>query len=338
MIARFQFLLCRASVQALQHNMAVKFAESSNPAQNGRVVRATGMDMKRDPDLIIDLWPQGVPGEVPGHGVAERLLCDNGVERISHVVHPQVSVFAAPDVPLFHGTTLLVLPGGGYSRLAMNHNGGHLVQRWLNSIGLHAAVLKYRLPNSEIMQDPSIGPLQDVQQAARLVRQRASEHTGADPVIGIYGTSAGGHLAALACTLSDERVYPLEEDAPAVRLNFAILMCPVITLDGPLAHSGSRRRLLGETPSPQQIDRFSAERSVSPRTPPTLLFHAIDDPTVPYQNSLLYLDALRQAGVPAEVHLFERGGHGFKMGKEGDSTMTWPTIAQAWMRMHGWTS
>ncbi|HEV7301566.1 MAG TPA: alpha/beta hydrolase [Tepidisphaeraceae bacterium] len=293
--------------------------------------------MTRNADLTIDLWTNAVPGEVAGHTVTERLLDDDGVQRVSHVVRPQLFVFNAdPHAKAGGRTTVLILPGGGYSRLAMQHNGEHPVQGWLNSIGVHVAVLKYRLPSDEIMQDKSVGPLQDAQRAVRLVRQRAHEWSGQEAIVGIYGGSAGGHLAASVCTWFDERIYPLEANVPTARPDFAMLMCPVITMVDPLVHAGSRRALLGESPSSKQLDRFSVEKQVGPQTPPTILFHAIDDGSVSYQNSVLYLEALRRAGVPAESHFYERGGHGFKLGKAGESTLAWPTNAEAWMRMHDW--
>jgi len=257
------------------------------------------------------LWPEGAPGAL-GTEPADR---------------PKITVYRAPSEDA-NGAAVVVCPGGGYGRLASDHE-GRQVAEWLNSLGVSAFVLQYRL--GPRYRHPA--PLEDAQRAIRLVRARAAEW-GIDPArVGILGFSAGGHLASSASTHFDAG-RPDAADAverQGSRPDFAVLLYPVISLDGPSAHSGSRRNLLGDTPDPALVEQLSNERQVSARTPPTFLFHTADDPTVPVQNSLLYFEALRSAGVPAELHVFAHGRHGVGLALDDPALSAWPRLCAAWL-------
>ena len=226
----------------------------------------------------------------------------------------------------------IVCPGGGYVRLAVDKEGSELT-RWLNGLGVTAFILKYRVAPQ---QHPA--QLRDVLRAVRLVRSRAAE-LGLDPHrIGVFGSSAGGHLAATAATLFDapEGKTGAALDAVSARPDFVVLQYPVITMREPHVHAGSRHALLGDHPSPELLDRLSVERQVTRQTPPTFIIHSQEDAAVPVENSLLFYQALRAAGVSTEMHLYEKGPHGFGIKPGLGPTSDWPKRCEEWMRAHGW--
>lgn len=257
------------------------------------------------------LWPEGAPGAL-GTGAADT---------------PKITVYRpAPETAT--GAAVVVCPGGGYQRLAADHEGRQFGE-WFNSLGVTAFVLQYRL--GPRYRHPA--PLQDAQRAIRLVRARAAEW-GVDPArVGILGFSAGGHLASTAATHFDagrlESADPIERQGS--RPDFAVLAYPVVSLVDPPAHSGSRRNLLGEPPDPTLVELLSNERQVTARTPPTFLFHTADDASVPVANSLLFFDALQKAGVPAALHVFEHGKHGVGLAASDRSLSAWPRLCASWM-------
>lgn len=275
---------------------------------------------------VIPLWPEGVPDAKPDGG--EERLVDG---RIYNVQVPTLTHFPAPAVRST-GTALVICPGGGYQRLAVSKEGGALTAR-LNAVGVSAFVLKYRL-----VEYGHPAPLRDVLRAVRLVRSRATELGVRPDRIGVMGSSAGGHLAASASTLFDapEGRTGAALDAVSARPDFAALLYPVITLGGPFAHAGSRESLLGPNAAPELIGRLSLENQVTQATPPTFLVHTAEDQSVPLENSLLYFQALRRAGVPAELHLFEKGPHGFGTTPGLGPTSDWPRRFEDWLRSHGW--
>ena len=174
--------------------------------------------------------------------------------------------------------------------------------------------------------------------AVRLVRSRAAE-LGLDPArIGVFGSSAGGHVAASAATLFDspEGKTGAALDAVSARPDFVVLQYPVITMRGPAVHAGSRDALLGPHPPAKLLDRVSLERQVTRQTPPTFLVHTQEDTTVPADNSILFYQALRAAGVSTEMHLYEKGPHGFGIKPGLGPTSDWPKRCEEWMRAHGW--
>jgi acetyl esterase/lipase len=214
----------------------------------------------------------------------------------------------------------------------MDHE-GYQVARWLNTLGVQAFVVQYRLG----MKYHHPAELMDAQRAIRTVRSRAAEW-GIDPArIGIMGFSAGGHLASTAGTHYDagkpDAADPI--DRVSSRPDFMVLGYPVITLKDPYAHKGSRTNLLGENPDPSLVALLSNETQVTKDTPPTFLVHTTNDRTVPVENSIMFYQALHAAGVPAEMHIFESGPHGFGLGTGNPVLSTWPAMLASWLRARG---
>ena len=249
------------------------------------------------------LWPAGAPGAT-GSDEADK---------------PSLT-FYLPAPAKAVGTGVVVCPGGGYGFLAMDHEGQQIAE-WLNSLGVAAFVLKYRL-GPKYHHPIELG---DAQRAVRLVRTRAREFGIAEDRIGIWGFSAGGHLASTAATHFDS----------ASRPDFAILAYPVITMRTPFTHMGSRTNLLGENPDPALVALLSNETQVTVETPPTFLFHTTDDNVVPVENSILFYEALRRAGVPAELHVFEHGPHGVGLAPRDAPLSLWPALLANWLRGRG---
>jgi acetyl esterase/lipase len=275
---------------------------------------------------VIDLWPEGVPGLRAD--ASEEKLVDG---RITNVHRPTLRLYPAAGDRV-SGTAVIVCPGGGYVRLAVS-NEGDGAARWLNSLGITVFVLHYRLAE---YGHPA--PLRDVLRAVRLVRSRAAEFGVRPDRIGVLGSSAGGHLAASAGTLYDapEGRTGTDLDQVSGRPDFLILQYPVITMQEPYVHAGSRRALLGAEPAPELVERLSVELHVTKDTPPTFLVHTQEDKSVPVENSLLFYQALRRAGVPVEMHLYEKGPHGFGFRTDLGPTSEWPQRCESWLRAHGW--
>jgi len=281
---------------------------------------------------VIKVWPDKIPGAIDNRFYQEKtIFVDNNAPRVSKVTDPTISVYLAPKDKA-NGTAVIICPGGGYARLSIDHE-GYQVAAWLNGIGITAILLKYRLPSDSIMQDKSIGPLQDAQEAIRIARRNAKEW-GLNPnKIGIMGFSAGGHLASTASTHFNDKVYE-PKDTTSARPDFSILIYPVITM-ADNTHKGSRENLLGKTPSQDLVNSFSNELQVTKETPPAFLIHATDDNTVPAQNSINYFLALKKNGVPAELHIYEKGGHGFGLGRSNGTESTWPEACKNWLKARG---
>jgi xylan 1,4-beta-xylosidase len=273
----------------------------------------------------IPLWPEGVPGAQPGGGI-ERM--ETG--RIYNVREPTLTYVPPLGTPT--GTAVIVCPGGGYAVLAMANEAAGVAQR-LQAAGVSVFILKYRLAE---FGHPA--PLQDVLRAVRLLRSRAAEFGIRADRIGVMGASAGGHLAASAATLFDSAEgrtgSPL--DAISARPDFVALLYPVVTMTSPFAHAGSRRNLLGASPSGGLVERLSLEAQVGAETPPAFLVHTAEDASVPLENSLLFYQALRRAGVPAQLQLYERGPHGFGTRADLGPTSGWIERWFEWMHAHGW--
>ncbi|MEZ5400877.1 MAG: alpha/beta hydrolase [Bryobacteraceae bacterium] len=262
------------------------------------------------------LWPNGAPG---AQGSAEPDI-------------PTLAYYAVPaNGPARpNGTAVVVCPGGGYRNLAMDHEGDQ-VARWLNSLGIAAFVLKYRL-GPKYHHPVELG---DAQRAIRTVRSRAASLGIAPDRIGIWGFSAGGHLASSAATHFDDGNAASADliDRASSRPDFAILTYPVITFtDEPYVHKGSRTNLLGDSPDPATVRLMSNELQVTSRTPPTFLVHTSEDRGVPAENSVLFYLALRKAGVPAEMHIYEKGPHGFGLGWSDATLTSWPARLADWLR------
>jgi acetyl esterase/lipase len=275
--------------------------------------------------LVIPLWPEGVPG---AKDIGPERLGEGG--RIGNVSEPTLTVFG-PAVDRPNGTAVIVCPGGGYT-IVSNEREGVQYAQWLGTLGVTTFVLKYRMQE---FGHPA--PLQDVLRAVRLVRSRAAEFKIDPARIGVMGSSAGGHLAASAGTLFDHAAGRTGAalDATSARPDFLILMYPVISMDDPVAHAGSRKALLGATPTPELLQLMSLEKQVTAATPPTLLIHTQEDRGVPVENSILFFQALTRAKVPAEMYLFEHGSHGMGMRDGLGTASDWPKRAAEWLRNRG---
>jgi acetyl esterase/lipase len=280
----------------------------------------------------LPLYSGTIPNSKPSD-VRETSVTESGDRvRISNVVQPTLTVFV-PAPGTANGTSVIICPGGGYARLAIDSEGYDVAKR-LNEMGVTAFVLKYRLPNDQSQPDKSIAPLLDAQQALRFVRQQAAKYQLNPERIGLMGFSAGGHLAAWAGT-SFARPAGDNPGPESVRPAFLVLLYPVVSFSDSLRHVGSRDNLLGKSPSAEQIRQFSNELRVSAQTPPTFLVHAEDDKTVPVNNSLVFYQACLRHGVPAELHLYPRGGHGFGL----NNTTTpdrWTDRLRNWLDANGW--
>lgn len=275
---------------------------------------AHGQRQEAGPEVVV-LWPDGAPGAV-------------GNEDVDR---PTLTLYPAPE-QRSTGAGVVVCPGGGYRALAMDHEGVQIA-RWLNSIGVAAFVLKYRL--GPRYHHPA--PLDDAQRALRYVRWNAEKfHIDRDR-LGIWGFSAGGHLASTAATHFD-RGDPAAAEMIArmsARPDFAILSYPVISFTTEYVHEGSRRNLLGGNPDPQLMELLSNEKQVTADTPPTFLFHTTEDQAVPPENSVLFYLALRKAGVPAELHIYERGRHGVGLAPTDLVLSSWPRRLADWLYSMG---
>lgn len=243
---------------------------------------------------------------------------------------PSLAFYPAPAEKAT-GAAVLVCPGGGYGGLAEHE--GHPVAQWLNSIGVSAAVLKYRL--GPRYHHPA--PLQDAARGLRTLRSRAAEWKINPQRIGILGFSAGGHLASSLSTHFDDGNPNASDpiDRISSRPDFAVLIYPVISFTTEYAHVGSRNNLLGQNATPEMMELLSSEKQVTPRTPPTFLIHTAGDKGVPCENSLLYALALRRAKVPVELHVYEHGEHGFGLGGNDPVLSGWPAQCAAWMKGRG---
>lgn len=279
-------------------------------------------------DETIPLWESKIPNSISNPNYFEKTAYQEGyLNKYHHVTTPTLSVFT-PKEKKANGTAVLIMPGGGYRHLSF-HKEGVKIAQWLNSLGITAFVLKYRLPNDSIMENKSIAPLQDAQEALRYIRANSKKWHCHPDKIGVLGSSAGGHLAATLSTQYHQKVYTSQYSESA-QPNFTILLYPVISMDQTITHKGSRTNLLGNSPSEEAIQRYSNEMQVDKNTAPTFLVHATDDLVVPVENSIRYYHALLNHKIKTELHVFESGGHGFGLGtKPGVST--WPLLCQNWL-------
>ncbi|MCZ3381881.1 alpha/beta hydrolase [Kosakonia sp. SOY2] len=280
------------------------------------------------------VWPTG---EAPGAAVStvkfqleEHHTGPSPFDRsVTGVRAPHITVYA-PQNP--NGVGILVTPGGSYRRVVLDKEGSALAPCF-NAKGYTLFVMTYRLPGDG-HEEGADAPLADVQRAIRVIRARAQEWRLDPERIGIMGFSAGGHAAASLGTRYNENVYhPVDEmDKQHARPAFMALVYPVITMHQEIDHPMSRQQLIGDTPGDEQIRRYSAEQMADENTPPTFLLHAVDDPAVKVENSVVMFSALRRLGVPVEMHLFEQGKHGFGIRDAlGLPVAIWPELMMAWI-------
>ncbi|MGH7018772.1 MAG: alpha/beta hydrolase [Brevundimonas sp.] len=284
-----------------------------------------------DPTEMIRLWPQGAPG---GEGVTvvpvvpERSTDPAYRDRYAQYTTDPIMTVMRPARP--NGSAMLLIPGGGY-RWSVLDKEGFEVARVFAASGTTCFVLQYRLP-ADGWSAGADAPLQDAQRAIRLIRSRAAEFGVRPDRIAVLGASAGGHLAGLASARTDAVYAPVDAaDEVSLRPDLTLLMYPVATMADPHAHPGSREHLLGAEPSAERIAAYSLERMNWTGATPVFLLHAMDDASVPVENSLMLLAALKAASVKTEAHLFQEGGHGFGIRLiQGRPAQVWPELARAW--------
>ncbi|SHM31761.1 Acetyl esterase/lipase [Cyclobacterium lianum] len=280
--------------------------------------------------ITLDIYPGEAPFQKPTE--VQEEVRENDILVISKVQKPQIQVFL-PAKRSATGKAVIICPGGGYGVLAYDWEGLDIA-KWLNSRGIAGIVLKYRLPSSETQSSPHIVPMADGQRAIRLVRHHA-EDWGIDPEqIGIMGFSAGGHLASTLGTHFDEG-NPGDEDPieqQSSRPDFMILGYPVISFTEHITHIGSRNNLIGKDPEQKWVEYFSNEKQVRADSPPTFIFHSQDDTGVPVQHSLLFYQGLLEKQIPAEMHLYPTGAHGFSLSINKEGTQKgWMESCINWM-------
>ncbi|ALI99989.1 alpha/beta hydrolase [Rufibacter tibetensis] len=256
----------------------------------------------------LPLYEGKVPNEVPGPNQEKKEVRADKTVSITQVRKPTITVYL-PVKEKANGTAVVICPGGGYAKLAASHEGYDVAQKFAEQ-GVAAFVVKYRLPEAAVTSQPEITPLQDAQQALYYVRKRAKEYNINPQRVGIMGFSAGGHLASTAGTHFTKPQIQNPENL-SLRPDFLLLIYPVISSDPAVWHKGSFERLLGKEPTKEKLKAYSNDQQVTAQTPPTFLVHASDDGAVPPQNSILFYQALLQHKVPAELHIYQRGGHGF---------------------------
>ena len=260
--------------------------------------------------IELPLWPNGAPNSNELKGDEQEM--DNG--RVSNIKNPDITVYRAEHPS---GMAVIMCPGGGYARLAMNHE-GHDMAPWFNTQGITYVVLKYRMPNGH-----NEVPFSDVEQAIRLVRQHAAEWNINPAKVGIMGASAGGHLASTLATH-----YTSKETRP----DFQILLYPVITMDANFTHAGSRENLITKNPSADLIAKYSNELQVNAQTPQAFIALSSDDKAVLPQNSINYYLALLKHNVPATMHIYPTGGHGWGFRDNFTYKRQWTDELEKWLR------
>jgi acetyl esterase/lipase len=256
----------------------------------------------------------------------------DGILIVNGIVNPTITVFEAPKEKR-NGTAVLICPGGGYRIVAAGHEGNDFAKA-LNEQGVTAFVLRYRLPNDACMENKSFVPLMDAQQALYIIRKNAKQYGIDENKVGIMGFSAGGHLASTAGTHFNDPVRK-ELANENLRPDFMILGYPVISFKDSIGHIGSRDALINKNPDQKLLHYFSNEEQVTGKTPPTFLIHASDDEAVKVANSILFYEALIKNKVPAELHVYEKGGHGFGMNNPTTQDK-WFDRCINWMKANKW--
>lgn len=272
----------------------------------------------------IILWPKG---EMPN----SKILASKTKKKkeLAELKEPELFAFL-PPVKERNKKSVIIIPGGGYSKLTYDE-GAFQIAKWMNTLGISAFVLNYRLPTSPDLIQQEIAPLQDIQASIKYVRKNAAQWGISPDQIGVVGTSAGGHLATMASNISKDYTE-LKGDWESISTipNFAILFCPVIDLSE-YAHKGSRNSLLGENASPDKIKEYSMQNLVTEKTPPTILFHNQDDTAVPPMNSILYFKAMTKNKVKGAMFIFPKGGHRFFVTDKDALSENWKKLCADWL-------
>ncbi|MEO6732936.1 MAG: alpha/beta hydrolase [Ferruginibacter sp.] len=275
---------------------------------------------------FIPLWPK------------DRMPNSKGLHIKDSIVNERAIQIATPGFYAFfpskddnNGAAILIFPGGGYHHLTYNL-GGFQLAKWFNTMGMSAFVVSYRLPTSPDLKQRELGPLQDAQRAMRIIRSNAGKWKINPNKIGVQGSSAGGHLAAMMANLKEDVSGMHDQfDSVSFKADFMVLVSPVISM-GSNAHKGSKANLLGDKPSQDLMDRYSMELQVNPFTPPCFIAGAFNDKTVPPINSLLFYKALLDKNVSTSFHVFPQGGHAIGLSNNPGSTEQWKSLCEAWLK------
>lgn len=283
------------------------------------------LEIKAQIPTELPLYPAAIPNSKPAENLEKTEMNQWGVSFTTATSVPTITPYL-PENP--NGIAVVICPGGGYVGTAGDHEGKQVAEV-LKAAGITAFVLKYRIPDERWCLDKSLAPLQDAQQAIRMVRKNAVKWKIHPGKIGILGFSAGGHLAATAATHFNVKADATEQDTSSMRPDFVALIYAVVSFADSIGHTGSREKLLGKNPNAEQTRLFSNELQVTEQSPPAFLIHAGDDATVKVENSLEYYRACLRHGVPAEMHLYPKGGHGFGLNN--------PTTDDRWVeRLFNW--
>ena len=269
-------------------------------------------------------------GEMPNSKALKLKTEEEKEGRITQIQEAELFAFL-PAKEERKKMAIIIIPGGGYHHLTYDL-GGYSYAKWLNTLGISAFVLNYRLPTSPDLKQREIGPLQDIQAAIKLIRKNAAQYGISPNQIGVLGTSAGGHLAAMASNLNDVTELKGDWESISTIPDFAILVSPVIDL-GEFAHKGSRMNLLGENASSEKIKEYSMQNRVTEKTPTTILFHAQNDPAVPVINSILYYEAMLKNKVKGAMFIFPEGEHNIGISNKSELTDNWKKICADWLKM-----
>lgn len=284
------------------------------------------------PQEAIPLYPGEIPNSIAAPDEEAVRDLNEAYLFLNKVSRPTLTPYL-PRERDPHRAAIIILPGGGYRGVSIVKE-GHDVARAFNEMGLSAFVLKYRTPSPVHMRDRALGPLQDVQQALRLVRERAREWDIDPKRVAVIGFSAGGHLAAMAATRFDKPVLG-EWRTANLRPDLVMLIYPVISFADEIAHKGSRQMLLGDAPDAAAIREFSNELQVRPDTPAAFIAHAADDASVPVGNSIRFFEALQAQKISAELIVYPAGGHGFGL-NNSTTPDRWIERCRQWLQSQGW--
>lgn len=281
---------------------------------------------------IIPLWPQGKMPNTKGLALKDSIVNDRAIQ----IVNPYMYAFF-PSKDDNNGAAIIIFPGGGYHHVTYNLSGFQLA-KWFNTMGISAFVVNYRLPTSPDLVQRELASLQDAQRAVKLVRANAVKWHINSAKIGVQGSSAGGHLAAMVGNFTEDMTMLKDElDTVSTHPNFMILVSPVISM-GNDAHKGSKVNLLGDKPSLQLMDKYSMELQVTKATPPCFIADAFNDKTVPPINSLLFYKALLEKNISTSFHVFPQGGHAIGVNNNPGSTDQWRALCEAWLKEMGFVT
>jgi acetyl esterase/lipase len=299
------------------------------------LIICTNFYLSGSSQTIMPLYPDSIPNSkasVNEERIDTQEINSIPVAMISKVSRPTLTVFLPPKDKAT-GTAIIICPGGGYFVLAVNPGGFDVVKK-LNEMGIAVFLLKYRIPDDHTMLNKEIGPLQDAQRAIQLIREKAAGWNIRPDRIGIMGFSVGGHLASTAGTHFDRAVIDNNKHI-SLRPDFMALIYPLISFDDSIGHMFSRENLLGKHPSPEKIKEYSSDQQVTSKTPPAFIVQCSDDDEVKVQNSLCFYESLLKNGIPAELHIYQKGGHFFGLNNPATKDQ-WIERLQNWLSANGW--